>query len=230
MDELEISGKRYLSAKRAAREHRYHSDYIGQLIRSNKVAGQKVGRSWYVDAESLNAYLQGETQAPTEVTPAVAAPEPVQEIQEVAAEPATPVVVESVQETVPEPIPQEEVAPKKEIEHEIKLHIHTDTSPVTKEEPPKERLRFIADDEPFLPTVPPTTKTYARDLESASVVPATESVVQRNAPRSRRGGLALSLAGLVAFALASAGSYFFISHTEVVGERTSASVFFSVPE
>src|ERR1700733_13218119 len=57
MDELEISGKRYISSARAAKEHKYHSDYIGQLVRGKKVAGQKVGRAWYVDAESLAEYL-----------------------------------------------------------------------------------------------------------------------------------------------------------------------------
>ncbi len=57
MDELEISGKRYISSKRAGKEHNYHPDYIGQLIRANKIPGQKVGRSWYVDADALTTYL-----------------------------------------------------------------------------------------------------------------------------------------------------------------------------
>src|SRR5581483_12286201 len=60
MDELEISGKRYISTRRAAKEHKYHADYIGQLVRGKKVVGQKVGRSWYVSEESLNAYFEGE--------------------------------------------------------------------------------------------------------------------------------------------------------------------------
>ena len=57
MDELEISGRRYISSARAAKEHKYHSDYIGQLVRGGKVVGQKVGRAWYVDADSLAEYL-----------------------------------------------------------------------------------------------------------------------------------------------------------------------------
>ena len=61
MDELEISGKRYISTRRAGKEHGYHSDYIGQLIRGGKVAGQKVGRAWYVDADSLAIYLGKES-------------------------------------------------------------------------------------------------------------------------------------------------------------------------
>ena len=57
MDELEISGKRYISSRRAAKQYKYHPDYIGQLIRGGKVVGTKVGRAWYVEAESLATYL-----------------------------------------------------------------------------------------------------------------------------------------------------------------------------
>jgi hypothetical protein len=57
MDELEISGKRYISARRAGKEYGYHSDYIGQLVRSKKLLGQKVGRSWYVELGSLTEYF-----------------------------------------------------------------------------------------------------------------------------------------------------------------------------
>ncbi|HEX8993998.1 MAG TPA: hypothetical protein VF803_01965 [Candidatus Paceibacterota bacterium] len=58
MDTLQISGKWYISTARAAKEHGYHTDYVGQLIRSGQVKGQKVGRSWYVLAESLTDYLE----------------------------------------------------------------------------------------------------------------------------------------------------------------------------
>ena len=67
MDELEISGKRYISARRAAREHGYHPDYIGQLIRGKKIIGQKVGRSWYAEDRSLNIYLGRETSTTTAI-------------------------------------------------------------------------------------------------------------------------------------------------------------------
>jgi hypothetical protein len=68
MDELEISGRRYISSTRAAKEHKYHSDYIGQLVRGGKVVGQKVGRAWYVDAESLSEYLGKEVPARSPLT------------------------------------------------------------------------------------------------------------------------------------------------------------------
>ncbi len=58
MDTLQISGKWYISTGRAAKEHGYHADYIGQLIRSGQIKGQKVGRSWYVLADSLTDYFE----------------------------------------------------------------------------------------------------------------------------------------------------------------------------
>ncbi len=60
MEELEISGKRYISSKVAGKAYKYHPDYIGQLIRGNKVNGEKIGRAWYVDADDLVKYLNGE--------------------------------------------------------------------------------------------------------------------------------------------------------------------------
>lgn len=64
MDALHISGKWYISSRRAAKEHGYHADYIGQLIRTGKVKGQKVGRAWYVLADSLADYFEKEGSAP----------------------------------------------------------------------------------------------------------------------------------------------------------------------
>ena len=55
-----ISGKRHISSRRAAREYNYNSDYIGQLIRANKITGQKVGRTWYVSVASLDAFMRKE--------------------------------------------------------------------------------------------------------------------------------------------------------------------------
>lgn len=57
MDELQISGKRYISSRRVAKENGYHTDYIGQLIRGGKLKGQKVGRAWYVEADSFANFL-----------------------------------------------------------------------------------------------------------------------------------------------------------------------------
>lgn len=61
MDELLLSGKKHISARRAAKENGYASDYIGQLIRAGKLRGQKVGRAWYVDDDSLRSFTGKET-------------------------------------------------------------------------------------------------------------------------------------------------------------------------
>jgi hypothetical protein len=117
MDELEIGGRRYISTKRAGKDHKYHSDYIGQLIRGKKVVGQKVGRAWYVDVESLEAYFnnEGATFAQVAVAPAsipVVKQVVKQEVVEapviaVAAKPVEPVIAPAptpVVEKVAEPI------------------------------------------------------------------------------------------------------------------------------
>jgi len=83
MDELEISGRRYISSARAAKEYKYHADYIGQLVRGGKVAGQKVGRAWYVDEVSLAEYLGKENApAPKAAPKVVKKPVPVIEVIE----------------------------------------------------------------------------------------------------------------------------------------------------
>lgn len=53
MDELILSGKKYISSKRASALTGYAKDYIGQLARSGKIAATRVGRSWYVDESEL---------------------------------------------------------------------------------------------------------------------------------------------------------------------------------
>ena len=53
--ELDIftEGHEYISASRASQKTGYASDYIGQLCRTQKIAGKLVGRTWYVDLDQL---------------------------------------------------------------------------------------------------------------------------------------------------------------------------------
>ncbi|MFA5877625.1 MAG: hypothetical protein WC880_04685 [Candidatus Paceibacterota bacterium] len=53
MDELVISGKKYISSKRASELTGYAKDYIGQLARGSKVPATRIGRAWYVDEAAL---------------------------------------------------------------------------------------------------------------------------------------------------------------------------------
>lgn len=54
---LTLDGKRYRSAKEAAEGTGYTSDYIARLCRSGEVAGRVVGRTWYVEEDSLLRFL-----------------------------------------------------------------------------------------------------------------------------------------------------------------------------
>ena len=53
MEVLELRGKKYVKASSIARELGYTSDYVGQLCRAEKVDAQLVGRSWYVQEDSI---------------------------------------------------------------------------------------------------------------------------------------------------------------------------------
>ena len=150
MDELEIAGRRYLSTRRAAKEHKYTPDYVGQLIRGGKVVGKKVGRSWYVEEASLNAYLNGEAapaRAVTAATQVAPAPAPVNEV---------------AVENIPEPEMQKEEIKEEEKTFEPVIvktknleehHIPIRTTVMPVQEKPVAGLRYIADDEPALPEI-----------------------------------------------------------------------------
>lgn len=51
--ELISDGKKYISASRASKLCGYNSDYIGQLCRKGALDCKMVGRSWFVEEESL---------------------------------------------------------------------------------------------------------------------------------------------------------------------------------
>ncbi len=185
MDELEISGKRYISTRRAAREHGYHSDYMGQLIRGKKVAGQKVGRAWYIEEDSLNVYLGKapapapvQTEAPASAVEAVPVERLFVEEQAPAPEPAAEVAAEiskekeieagavpaaQIKHTIVEPV---QIQPaQREIHHtpyikeeETRIPIHTVPMPASE----LGGLRYAPDDSPSMPVVMrmPQTDTY----------------------------------------------------------------------
>ncbi len=62
MEVISIDGVEYVRASVLARRHRYTSDYIGQLCRSGKVEAKLVGRTWYVNPESVDGHKNGRYQ------------------------------------------------------------------------------------------------------------------------------------------------------------------------
>tara|TARA_B100000745_G_scaffold291306_1_gene230962 strand:- start:581 stop:1630 length:1050 start_codon:yes stop_codon:yes gene_type:complete len=59
MNSVNVDGKNYVKAKDLARDLGYTADYVGQLCRAGKVDAQLVGRSWYVNEESLQEHKRG---------------------------------------------------------------------------------------------------------------------------------------------------------------------------
>jgi hypothetical protein len=225
MDELEISGKRYISSKRIARENKYHSDYIGQLIRAGKIVGTKVGRAWYVDEESFAAYLSQEnkTYVPPSVTPA-AIPSSV-----VVVPTEAPVVAEVAAEHVTE-TPAEKIL----INQEKNFAAHEPRTVEIK----KTNLTYVPDSSPLFPEIAKRSNAVdsshiARITLQQEVVPIVEHAPAPQKARTR-GSKALSVikgTSLVVVGVGVLGLVFFVSlginSTVFVAKGKPASVGYS---
>lgn len=55
-DSLILQDKKYISAKRAHELFGYSTDYVGQLCRAGKLDCKMVGRSWFVEEQSIIQY------------------------------------------------------------------------------------------------------------------------------------------------------------------------------
>jgi hypothetical protein len=58
MDVLSVGGKDYVKASVIARDLGYTADYVGQLCRNRKVNAKLVGRTWYVDRNSIHIHKE----------------------------------------------------------------------------------------------------------------------------------------------------------------------------
>jgi len=56
MEVISIDNQEYVRAAQLAKRFKYTTDYIGQLCRSGKVDSKLVGRTWYVNPDSLEAH------------------------------------------------------------------------------------------------------------------------------------------------------------------------------
>ncbi|TSC69620.1 MAG: hypothetical protein G01um101456_51 [Parcubacteria group bacterium Gr01-1014_56] len=239
MDELEISGKRYISTRRAAKQYRYHSDYIGQLIRGKKLIGRKVGRSWYVEFESLIGYFgkEGSMLTPSELVARalpVEANLEVTEVETVVVKEETPSVSVATAQVV---VPEE----KKEIETQTRDSFHI---PVRVHRPSFEneykkintKLTYISDDEPYIPTI------QRSSLASTVVMPRSAEEVEQTVKKTNERGItsrphkrsrifipALGIAALgVAVLIVIIGSSIFVSSHLVIEAGKAASAGYSL--
>lgn len=189
MDELTIAGKRYISARRAAREHRYHSDYIGQLVRAGKVTGQKVGRSWYVEEESLLNYFNGEG-APAGTAVLEPRPQVEKKVEEKDSTPATVEVIEKEKEPMVVPVAEEAINTIQETIVEEKIKESMEAPLMSDEEPVHVIPLHVVEksQEEFPNTIPggltylseePAEETGDKDELTVTATP----VVEQSAPR-----------------------------------------------
>lgn len=59
MEEISFNGEKYLKASVIADKFGYTSDYVGQLCRGKQVKATLVGRSWYVNEDSVREHKKG---------------------------------------------------------------------------------------------------------------------------------------------------------------------------
>ena len=63
MEVLQLHGREFVKASKAARDLGYAPDYIGQLCRSGAIRAERVGRNWYVDAEEMADHKQSKQRS-----------------------------------------------------------------------------------------------------------------------------------------------------------------------
>ncbi len=56
----------FITLKEAGSISGYHPDYIGALVRSNKVKGRKVGKNWFVSKSEVQEYFTTQHFAPAQ--------------------------------------------------------------------------------------------------------------------------------------------------------------------
>ncbi len=56
-NEITLNGTRYISAASASDSFHMTRDYIARLCRQNRVAGKRIGRSWFVAEQSLKEFI-----------------------------------------------------------------------------------------------------------------------------------------------------------------------------
>ncbi|GEM_PF-915938 len=66
MDTVTLDGVEYVKAAVAAKQFRYTADYIGQLCRGKKVDARLVGRTWFVNIQSIKDHKKARHQKPPE--------------------------------------------------------------------------------------------------------------------------------------------------------------------
>jgi hypothetical protein len=68
MDTVVLNGVTYLKSSAIAEQFKYSSDYVGQLCREKKVDAQLVGRTWFVNPQSVQDHKKAAGQPTPEPT------------------------------------------------------------------------------------------------------------------------------------------------------------------
>ncbi len=81
---LYLEGKKFISSLEASAFSGYSRDYIGQLVREEKLEGKLVGRLWFISLPSLEKHLAKQTPKSEETKPTlVSAVYPLEKIEKI---------------------------------------------------------------------------------------------------------------------------------------------------
>lgn len=243
MDELEISGKRYISSRRAAKENKYHSDYIGQLIRGGKLVGKKVGRAWYVEADSLARFLE-QTEEPRHVVH-IPHKEDVEvhekdsaiDAEELPVSPEISVAEEKGSSTEIEVVPHEE---EKElvtsVERSIPVRVAQEisytqhTRAVEREQ--KKSLTYIPDNSPLFPEIQGNNTLREPELPIVHTMQtrilSERELVSKRKPKHTWRIVAVGGVGALLISVAFVGASIWVASSLTVEEGKPASVGYSL--
>lgn len=255
MDELQISGRRFISSRRVAKEHGYHTDYIGQLIRGGKVKGQKVGRAWYVDAESFASYLGKEMDVPEVAAPVKDMTEsPLIETEAPAAEAEEP-----KEEEKERPITEGVVTEAEIVSVEVSKVAEADTEQTTQEDSDESTeteesfaepapipvriakqeakgLRYYRDSEPLLPEMQSKQSVSrmheAEDTDAVMAAPVRMAKIEPVAHRApaRRAVFALSVLAVATLVISTVVSSGVSLNTSIEATNTASTWYsFEIP-
>jgi len=180
-DYIFVEGERYISAKKAAQETGYTSDYVGQMAREGRVDSKKVGRVRFVNEKQVKGYtVKSDRKKPASAKFRAATPETA--LNSSSEESTPPVVEENIPESTPSPVsaPEPVQAPESAPEEIPEPIVTPEHTPVVVEEPAEVGA-------------PDLDKVLASAKDSVAAIPNTISKIDLNTAVNKVAALAVAV-------------------------------------
>lgn len=196
MEEISVNGEIYIKASVLAKNFGYTADYVGQLCRSGQVKATLVGRSWYVNEDSIREHRKGRYRSSASKSKDLLR----QEVENrVVTSNSTPVKSHAIKSryesdesdlfpALNKPVTEEKATDANVVEEKVaenKVETNTGSLPIRKEG----QLKIHRNPAPILRTIPRSASISSKPTPSQppvrSKVPAPKSAVSPVAPTRR---------------------------------------------